>query len=74
MIFQLLTFCRRVTEYGSSAHHQVGTCIGQGFINYKIFLFPSQGGNYFGNILIKIITNIHGSFIHASSDFSKGAL
>ena len=72
MVFQLLAFCRRVTEYCSSAHDQVGTGIGQGFVDYKIFLFPAQCADYLGNILIEIITNIHCGLIHSFQRLQQG--
>ena len=65
MVFKLLAFCRAVAKYGPSACHQVGTCIEQAFVNYKIFLFPTQCWSNLGNIPVKIITYIHSCIVHS---------
>src|SRR5690349_4010643 len=56
MIFELLSFCRSMTENGSSARHQVGTCIEHCFVNHKVLLFPSEGSSNFCNVFVEVIT------------------
>ena len=63
MVFQLLPLGRRSTKNGTSALHQVRAGHGQWFVDHKIFLLPTEGSGYFGNIFIEIVTNIYRCFV-----------
>ena len=57
MIFQLLIFSCRMAHQSTAAQFQVRPGIEQGFVDQKIFLFPSQGCRHFFHIFIEILAN-----------------
>ena len=63
MVFQLLSFGRRVTEHGSSCHDQIRAGIGQALINHKILLFPSKGCSNLAYVLVKVVAYINGCLV-----------
>src|SRR5579859_4349081 len=73
MVFQLLAFGGRMTEYGPAAEHQVGTGVEQAFIDHEIFLFPSQGGRNLRHILVEIVANVHGCLVQGCKRLEQGS-
>src|SRR6185312_705688 len=74
VVFELLAFCRRMTEDGAAAHDEVGAGIEQALVDDKIFLFPAQRGGHLGDVLIEIMTDLDGSFVERGQRFQKGRL
>ena len=74
MVVQLLVFRRGVSHQGTSGDAKVGTCVVQGCIDQKIFLFPSQVGIYSFYVGCKHFTNRCGGFVYGCKGLQEGSL